>query len=78
MAFRRRFSAQEKKAFTPGTAIEWQNGSHWHTGTIFAEPKQDDITGCWRVEIRHTGKRTATIDRGQRVDVLPGKVRLAS
>ncbi len=77
MAFRRRFTKEEKEAFTVGTAIEWQNGAHWHPGTITAAPHTDSI-GSWRVTVTHTGRNTATISRGQRVDPSPGKVRLAS
>lgn len=75
MAFRRRFTKEEKAAFTVGREIEWQNGAHWHTGTIIAGPNQDSI-GSWRVTVIHTGRKTATIDKGQRVDPCPGKVRL--
>lgn len=75
MAARRRFTAQEKIDFTVGREIEWQNGAHWHAGTITAAPHRDSI-GTWRVTISHTGRNTATISRGQRVDPGPGKVRL--
>jgi hypothetical protein len=75
MAFRRRFTAQEKIDFTVGREIEWQNGAHWHTGRIIAAPYRDSI-GSWCLTVVHTGRKTATIDKGQRVDPCPGKVRL--
>lgn len=76
MAFRRTFKAQEKIDFTVGREIEWQNGAHWHTGVITAAPYRHTITGAWHLTIKHTGRNTGTISKGQRVDPYPGKVRL--
>lgn len=78
MAFRRRFTAQEKKDFTVGTVVEWQNGGHWHPGEIIGLPYQDSVTNCWHVIVKHTGRNTASISKGQRIDSYPGKVRLPS
>lgn len=76
MGFRKRFTADEKAAFTVGAAVEWQNGSHWHPAEITDGPSQDRMSGWWRVTVRHTGRRTDTIAPGQSVECLPGKVRL--
>jgi hypothetical protein len=75
MAFRRRFTAEEKVAFAVGTVIEWQNGAHWHPGRIVEAPHRDE-NGWWSVGVAHTGRQTATIHPGQFITGLPGKVRL--
>jgi hypothetical protein len=76
MAVRKTFKPAEKAVYVPGVAIEWRNNSHWHPGIIVNPPVKDDITGWWRMEIRHTGRKTATIAPNQRVDVLSSEVRL--
>ena len=31
---RKRFTKEEREAFTLGTSVEWRNVTHWHPGTI--------------------------------------------
>lgn len=76
MGFRQRFTKDEKAAFQPGTAVEWQNGAHWHPGVVVDAPNQDAEFGWWRMGVKHTGRQTATIAPGQYIESRPGKVRL--
>lgn len=76
MARRMRFTADEKKAFTEGTVVEWQNGAHWHEGVVVDAPARDAEFGWWRVGVRNTGGNTRTVSPGAYITGEPGKVRL--
>ncbi len=78
MAYRKRFTPEEKAAFTVGAKIEWQNGAHWHPGVVLSEPAKDPQLATWNVGIQHTGRRTATLHPGQYITGSPGKVRIAT
>jgi hypothetical protein len=72
---RKRFNRQEREAFTPGTAIEWRNGSHWHPGQITG-PITTDVDTWQCVPLEHTGRNTATVSYGNHITASPGTVRL--
>lgn len=75
MAVRQRFKPEERAAFQPGTVIEWLNGSHWQpgeiTGALVTPPGERPY-----YPIKHTGRTTRTVSRGQEFWGLPGSIRL--
>jgi hypothetical protein len=71
---RMRFTKPEREAFTPGTRVEWQNGSRWKPARVTGEITRQD--GWDSVQCRYEGPGTRTIGHGARVDPGPGHVRL--
>jgi hypothetical protein len=71
---RTRFTKNEREAFTPGTAIEWRNGAHWHPGVIAGDIYTSN--GWQYVPVTHRGRTTATVATGQCVTNRPATVRL--
>ena len=73
---RMRFKPDERAAFTVDTKVEWQNGRHWHPGTITGPiTKSDTGSGFWYVPLTNHA-RTATVSPGDLIHGSPGKVRL--
>jgi hypothetical protein len=74
---RMRFTKTERQQFTPGTEVEWRNGTHWHPGVIAGPIYNPDPGDVWQyVPITHKGRSTATLSTGQRVTGRPTTVRL--
>jgi hypothetical protein len=71
---RKRFTAEERVAYTPATVVEWRNGRHWHPGTVVVGVTRD-VDGWESVQITNHAT-TATVSGGDRVDPRPGAVRL--
>jgi hypothetical protein len=71
---RKRFTKQEREAFTPGTAVEWRNGGHWHPGTVTGEITTGD--GWQSVCVVHRGATTRTVSYGARIHGGPTFVRM--
>jgi hypothetical protein len=71
---RKRFTAQEKIDFVPGTAVEWRNGSHWHPATVRGEIGKDSLDlACVWIENHAT---TRTVSKGQCHFSYPGSLRM--
>jgi hypothetical protein len=72
---RQRFKPEERKAFQPGTKIEWLNASTWRPGEITGAIQRDSLDLPY-VPVRDEGKTTRTFTAGQTVRGYPGHVRL--
>jgi hypothetical protein len=73
---RKRFTKPEREAFTPGTAVEWLNGSHWRPARVTGAITRQD--GWDSVVCAYAGPDTRTIGHGQRIDPGPGHVRTSA
>jgi hypothetical protein len=72
---RKRFTRDEKAAFlTPGTDVEWRNGSHWHPGTIMNLGLR--VSDGWQCIPLINHADTRTVSPGQRIDAGPTFIRL--
>lgn len=71
---RKRFTKDEIAAFTPKTAVEYRNGSHWHPATIIGGVEHDTL-GLAYVSVEIT-KTRGLLTRGQYVRGYPTHVRL--
>lgn len=71
---RKRFTAEERVAYTPGTGVEWRNGRHWHPGTV-VDAAGVNPDGWWSVPVVNHAT-TATVSGGERVYPRPGSIRL--
>jgi len=72
---RHTFTRAERDALTPGTAVEWRNGAHWHPGVVVTSPRSDYVTGGEFAEVRHTGRNTSTVRRGDVITITPASFR---
>jgi hypothetical protein len=72
---RRRFTKEQKAAFTVGARIQWRNGSHWHPGEIMGLLATDSI-GKPYYPIRHVGPTTRTVSHGACFWGYPDSIRL--
>ena len=71
---RTKFKAAEREAFTPGTKVEWRNGSHWHPGTVKGEV-QVGASGWQSIEVENHAT-TRTCHKGQVIHAGPTYIRL--
>lgn len=71
---RKRFTKDEKAAFTVGTEVEWRNGSHWHPGTVIREAGRS--SDGWDSVIVTNHATTRTVSAGELIDASPTFIRL--
>lgn len=71
---RRRFTREERAAFTIGARVEWRNGRHWHPATVTGDRDSDSL-GWEYVPVKTTASRGSVI-RGEVIHGYPGAVRL--
>lgn len=71
---RKRFTRDERATFQPGTAVEWRNVTHWHSGTVISVPELGR-DGWWHVNLTNHAT-TRTVSAGDLITGSPGRVRL--
>lgn len=71
---RTKFKPEEIEAYTPGTAVEWRNGAHWHPGTVRAGVGSE-VDG-WQSVMVENHATTKTVHKGQAICAGPTYIRL--
>jgi hypothetical protein len=74
---RKRFNAEERGILSRGrgTAIEWQNVTQWHPGTLTDTTMRTDREG-WQYAEAITHANAGIVGEGECIHVTPGHIRV--